>query len=384
MVKPLKILKGGVAQTLSRLPISSEFLGPPKGIVLNAEVRFPNVIHRLVEGSLCERALPVTPEPEMDWRFLRRQNDTYLPVYLADLTHGRFWDNVVIHEDRILWQFSRSPLSWDKPAESPHMRMLRIPKAHHLSGVTAVLGDLCDFNYWHWLNYGLTRLAHLKKIIPLEKVDHFLIHHEIKKIHRETLTLLGIPAHKLVSITVTPHVKCDRLLATTWPSNCDPQGIRFLRETFLNAVGDKKSQFGKRLYLSRQKSYGRHIENETAFLEFLKPYGFETIFCEEISVADQVRAFRDAEILIGAHGANFSNLMFSSPPTQVIEVFPSKFVDLGMYVVASTLELPYGYILCDGPRCPEGELVPMAERNGSVSVPLEKLKKLFSLMRIRP
>ena len=64
----------------------------------------------------------------------------------------------------------------------------------------------------------------------------------------------------------------------------------------------------------------RRLLNEEEIFERLKPYGFELIIPSTLSVAEQIAVFSQAEIVVGAHGSGFSNMMFASPQAKMIEI----------------------------------------------------------------
>ncbi|MBQ1332454.1 MAG: glycosyltransferase family 61 protein [Lachnospiraceae bacterium] len=56
--------------------------------------------------------------------------------------------------------------------------------------------------------------------------------------------------------------------------------------------------------------------------ELLDEYGFTTIIPEELSVEEQIRYFREADVILYAHGANAANSIYMRPGAVVVEVFP--------------------------------------------------------------
>ena len=60
------------------------------------------------------------------------------------------------------------------------------------------------------------------------------------------------------------------------------------------------------------KKHTRRVENEAELLAALEPLGFEAIDPGALSPAEQVRAFAEAECIVGPHGAGLTNLAFAS------------------------------------------------------------------------
>lgn len=80
---------------------------------------------------------------------------------------------------------------------------------------------------------------------------------------------------------------------------------------------------GNRIYISRANARDRHVINERELIEELEKYGIKRYALEELSVVEQADLFAGADLVIGPHGAGFSNLVFSEHAT-VIELFGSK------------------------------------------------------------
>lgn len=83
---------------------------------------------------------------------------------------------------------------------------------------------------------------------------------------------------------------------------------------------DIETDHPRRVYVSRAGARERRVYNKTAVLDVLGAYGFESYRLEELSVAEQVQLFANAEVVVGPHGAGLSNLVYSEDVT-VIELF---------------------------------------------------------------
>ena len=78
----------------------------------------------------------------------------------------------------------------------------------------------------------------------------------------------------------------------------------------------------KKIYLSRKNCNKRQI-NEDELHPILKKHGFEFVYTETMSIATQAKLFQQAEHIIGASGAAFTNLAFCSEGCRVL-VFLSR------------------------------------------------------------
>lgn len=111
-----------------------------------------------------------------------------------------------------------------------------------------------------------------------------------------------------------------------------PYGVRYkrsliewVRDRLLASVGpdDGARTFPSRVYLSRDDALCRRVRNQAELLAALEARGFEKVILSETSVADQIRIFANAEVVLGPHGAGFSNVLYN-PDVSVVELYGTK------------------------------------------------------------
>ena len=96
-----------------------------------------------------------------------------------------------------------------------------------------------------------------------------------------------------------------------------------LRERALRTIeGLDFSDLPKKFYVGRdtRQSRTRHMEGEDKLFDHLKMFGFEYVVFENMHPLEQVALMANAEIMISYHGAGFTNMLFASPETYVIEI----------------------------------------------------------------
>jgi hypothetical protein len=67
-----------------------------------------------------------------------------------------------------------------------------------------------------------------------------------------------------------------------------------------------------------------------------------------------VQLFERAKLIVGAHGAGLSNMIFSRKRTPVVELFPSNMINVCYWHLSWILENPHSILACDpvdGPAC---------------------------------
>jgi len=101
---------------------------------------------------------------------------------------------------------------------------------------------------------------------------------------------------------------------------------------------------GELLFVIRNESSMRRILNEDALLPGLKDMGFRVISPATLSLPEQIDAFRNARIVLSAHGAQLTNIIFCRPKTTLIEIFPEGGVHGSAFLrIASQLGFNYYY-----------------------------------------
>ena len=115
--------------------------------------------------------------------------------------------------------------------------------------------------------------------------------------------------------------------------------IEELRNTFLGSIGEK-SMTEERIYISRRNST-RSLSKESAFESQLQENGFRILFLEELDLFSQIKFFKNAKIVIGAHGAGLSNLIWSRESTKVFELMPDNFHNSCYENISELMNLDY-------------------------------------------
>jgi hypothetical protein len=87
----------------------------------------------------------------------------------------------------------------------------------------------------------------------------------------------------------------------------------------------KKESFTNNLYsniyISRKKGFKRRILNESSLIKYLKSIDFKVYALEDITFTEQINIFKSAKFIISAHGSGLTNIIFSSPLCNIIEIY---------------------------------------------------------------
>jgi capsular polysaccharide biosynthesis protein len=118
------------------------------------------------------------------------------------------------------------------------------------------------------------------------------------------------------------------------------------------APGDRS---GELLFVSRNESSMRRIVNEDELLPGLRDMGFKIFSPGKHPLRTQIDAFRNARVVLAAHGAGLTNIVFCRPKTTLIEIFPEEGVHGSAFLrIASHLRFNYYFIVGKKVETPQG------------------------------
>ncbi len=210
----------------------------------------------------------------------------------------------------------------------------RIKKILNGKVLSLLSGGGANSNYWHWIFDVLPKLHIASKTHDLNKIDYFLFPGLNENFQNQSLDLIGIPSHKRISSKNYRHIEADEILIPDHPYNFknDPSFdslnipiwiIKYLKGLF--KINETTKSFPKKFYIDRSDSKSNHrhlrkIINEDEIKKFLIENNFKIIILSKLRFEEQVVLFRNAEFIIGLHGAGFANLVFCENSPNVIEL----------------------------------------------------------------
>ena len=197
-----------------------------------------------------------------------------------------------------------------------------------------VQGISAEINYFHWMFDILPRIKLIKKIVNLKDIDYFYFP-ELKKWQKDTLSVFKIPKKKLINSKKYRHIEADLVFATSHPwytkghmvresKDLPAWDINWVVKTFLKYK--KKTSCNKKIFIDRSESVFKHcqiINNDEVKNNLIKN-GFSIHETGKMSFFEQIYLFNNAKVIVGAHGAAFTNLVFCKPKTKIIEIIPKS------------------------------------------------------------
>jgi capsular polysaccharide biosynthesis protein len=221
--------------------------------------------------------------------------------------------------------------------------------AEKIPGLGAVLVSPESHNYYHWLNDVLPRIRLYEPV--LDQIDHFCVASNVPAKFLDILKDFGIPAEKILLVKEKEKLHFDHSYVASLPGSegRSPQwAVDYIREKLLKNAAPIEPL--KKLYFKRGENAGRKILNESAIIKILESNGFLIADPGTLSIREQIALIQQAKIVISAHGAALSNLLFSPDNLTVIELFsPDYFRTDCFYTLSSIMKLNYWYIAGERP-----------------------------------
>lgn len=224
-------------------------------------------------------------------------------------------------------------------------------------------------NYYIWLVQEILKLRGIKyyENISNNSVD-LILPESIPDYVDELLNILGYPQRNRYYWNREP-LNVKNFVVTSYPEPTKNQ-LSWLKESVINNI--ETSEFAENwIYVSRQKTEkGRKVRNYSEFSEVLSKYGIDIVYCEEMSVEEQVVLFNSIDGVISPHGAGLTNIIWGNDLT-VIELFND--VIQGPFYIISYI-LGYDYIPYQG-----DEIVSIKrKKDRDIFVDIEKFDSLMN------
>lgn len=282
-------------------------------------------------------------------RFMDCDRNTQAPVKFGVLTvpHAKIWPRFGVHSSAagtFADVYCNLATLANPKYELPRLTLRYLPAGTRLEhGI--FLGIAWWHNHYHWMIDILPRLdlvrAELEQGLPV------IAPPDLRAPQRLALrTILDAMGYERNAIVQPPRHICliDKVVMPTQmahPLDMSPRQVAFLREAFLN--DQARSDLPKRLYISRADATIRRVKNEEALMSVLEPLGFVSVQLAKLTLAEQVSLFRQAECIVGHHGAGFTNLAFCSSGATIIELFQNGHFAGCFARLAQLGSLRYGY-----------------------------------------
>lgn len=199
--------------------------------------------------------------------------------------------------------------------------------------ICSLVQGISGENYFHWILDILPKFLIVSKNYELANIKYFYLP-ELKDYQLSTLKILGINKKKIINSKVYRHIYSDSIITVDHPwykkSYVHSQAVLmprwiiiWIKKKFLKYK--KKFNCSNKIYIDRTESKFKHCQiiNEKEIYNYLKNRGFNKYKVGKLNFFKQIYLFRNAKVIIGAHGAAFTNIIFCKPNTKIIEIRPN-------------------------------------------------------------
>lgn len=213
--------------------------------------------------------------------------------------------------------------------------LLRKPRATETIDRGIFVGSMAPHNWFHWVIDNLPNFF-AARLLPEKFCDYPLLVPEIvfdRPSWMEPLELL-VQERTLLALPADSWVGVDSLIRLDGVTRPNPRSlvesrearIAILREPFLSyrdfilaklGLEQQRVVSGRKLFLARKPSEVRRY-NQDEIIECSRKSGFEAVYLDGLSFFESVKLFREAEAIIGPHGAAWANLIFANPSAKAM------------------------------------------------------------------
>lgn len=245
---------------------------------------------------------------------------------------------------KLIWQLFFESI--DLTASLAQKNVNRLDTRAETSDVSTPLIPRYSDNYYHWMIETVPKIRYIREFEDETGIDvTYLVPGDAPSWLDETLDLLEIPDEKVERATSSVY-RVENLVLPSVPLQ-SRQDYEWVVETVLeNADPDRERiDAGSNVYISRSKAVERRVVNEDKVMDVLSEYGFRRYQLEDLSVEENITLFNEADIVIGAHGAGLTDLIYCEEGS-VIELFGSK-VKNPYHSLSETMGIEYNKLVCE-------------------------------------
>lgn len=182
-------------------------------------------------------------------------------------------------------------------------------------------------NYYHFMLQVASRF-YLLSMIKLDKSIPIVVDECVFRIPqmKEVIEALNVEERPVISIKANQRFKVSKLYVISEPNVIvpnsfakgerrtenfafDSNALNYISSTLSKRIQPCLENFPKRVFLSRRGCSKRRC-NEDELEKVFRRFGFQSLKTDNLTIAQQMALFGNAEHVIGGSGAAFTNLMF--------------------------------------------------------------------------
>ncbi|MEN0582259.1 glycosyltransferase family 61 protein [Phytobacter palmae] len=207
----------------------------------------------------------------------------------------------------------------------------KTPEKYIEKAIFLPIDHACN-NYYHALSEcfgGLKFISELPSDIPIVYTeDRFDVLDFIA-------SRLCIDRNRFISIKTLSNAVIEKALQLypcnfTWDKNTY---LFFKQISYPQTIPSK-------IYISRSKS-SRGPSNELEVENEMRNLGFDIVYAEDLTFAQQVLSFSNASIVVSPHGAGLANILFMQKGSALVEIFNRDYIQPDFYLRSRHNDMKY-------------------------------------------
>lgn len=197
------------------------------------------------------------------------------------------------------------------------------------------VGSMAPHNWFHWLIDNLSSL-YFARYLPAQFDSYPLLISSPALSKPSWLSALDLVSggRRVLALEPETHVLVNDLVRLDPVTRPNPRPLRLetsarisvleapileFREFIVAELGlsATRPQSGSRIFIGRRATESRRYNQQEIF-RAAEGYGFRMVYLDDFEFAESVKLFREAEVIVGPHGAGWANLLFCSPETKAL------------------------------------------------------------------
>jgi len=275
-----------------------------------------------------------------DYKLFKHKNYYYLKPHFFIIKQNCFayissdmgivFKNLIIDNDTIHGRFDKRNLEILKPYDTLVFENYLAQVVHKNSALVLKKDNSKKyllihhwFNYYHWFTETYCRLLSMSE--DLESYT-LVLSEKLRDIPFVQDSLKMLPLLNIEYIKDGCIVEFKKLYVVNNKKYCDNYAVKELFQlqnlckSHLNINTISTPKKADRIFIVRGKDYSRNIINIQEVKELLIPLGFDFIEMEAYSFFEQAALMQQVRILIGAHGAGLTNMIFMKEGAHIMEL----------------------------------------------------------------
>lgn len=195
--------------------------------------------------------------------------------------------------------------------------------------------------YYDFMMLLATKLCRIKETLPEDIFHQSIVAYPLLNTayEQDFLSLLGFKPDQILDSRLYT-ISFDTCLLGDSSNWCYPNvtDLMSLKRNVEDRIPAERTN-RNRIYVRRAGR--RRLLNEEDLVRLLKQYDFTIIDDIPRSIAEQVSIYKNANFIIGPHGASFTNIVWCKPGTHLFELFNADYVPDYFLYLSQVLGLRY-------------------------------------------